>query len=421
MAEPHVLERTWFTDTLSKRLLILMWLALVGSHVAAFLTVRLVHAMPGPSQATSLADLPTFPSLPPTPGLPDTTAPRDRPPEDRPPPPPPGRRGPGFGGPGFDGPAGPGRGPADESPRGAGPGIAAGGGPRMPWDALALDYGVRFGVIALAAWLGSRWLARPMRRLAVASRALSGSLGGSASLPTLDETSGTVEVREAAHVFNAMARQLREQFQARGLMVAAISHDLRTPLTRMRMRLEAMGGDQQLQQRSVDDIQEMNALIDNVMEVFRLEAASGQDPLQPTDIGALVQAVVDNLAEQGSPATFEGDSVVTLAQPEPLRRVVSNLVSNAIRYGERAEVRLSANAREVRITVDDSGPGIPPAELEAVFQPFYRVEASRHRSTGGTGLGLYIAREMTARQGGRLSLVNLAAGGLRAELVLPRR
>jgi signal transduction histidine kinase len=411
-----------FADTLSKRLLLLMWAALVGSHLLAYTAVRMVYFPAQGPQGGSMLDrlppLPPLPSLPPTPGLPqaadapgpqgqDANAPRR--------PPPPGDAG-----------VPPSPHPEGRQPVGPAPGHERTPGPRqrppaLPWDALLLDYGVRFAAIAAAAWFGSRWLSAPMRRLVRASQSLGDSFGGQQSPAPLDERAGTAEVREAAEVFNRMARQLREQFQSRGLMVAAISHDLRTPLTRLRLRLESMGDDPELQQRSVADIREMNELIDNVLEVFRLEGPGYREPPQNADVNALVQSLADDLAEQGQPVAFTGHAVVADIQPGALRRVVANLIGNALRYGGRAEVCVMRSEKSVHIVVEDQGPGIPPAELEAVFQPFYRVDSARGRDTGGTGLGLYIARDLTQKQGGTLTLANRPQGGLRAEVTLPLR
>jgi signal transduction histidine kinase len=282
---------------------------------------------------------------------------------------------------------------------------------------LALDYGIRFLIIGLAAWLGARWLSRPMQTLASASRELTASLGQDRRLPKLDEARGTREVRETAHVFNDMAQRLSDQFKARGLMLAALSHDLRTPLTRMRMRMVSLPEDP-LVERCVNDIREMNELIDSALQMFR--DAGANEPVQNTDVCSVVQSLTDDLIEQNQPVTFRGDATVVKCRPVLLRRVVGNLVGNALRYGQRADVSVCFQGEHVRIVVDDVGPGIPPDQLEAVFQPFYRVESSRNRHTGGTGLGLYIARDLITRQGGTLTLRNRPEGGLRAEVLLPR-
>jgi signal transduction histidine kinase len=364
--------RRWWSDTLFKRLFALMWIALVASHLVAWALV--VHwALPpgGPHVVGHGPGVPMLPSLPPTPGLPGAALPGD--------------------------------GPDDA--------------PLLPTGALLFDYGVRLLIIGVAAWWGARWLAAPVRRLVGASHALGASIGGQAPLPALDERRGTVEVREAARVFNDMARQLDAQFKGRGLLIAAISHDLRTPLTRMRMRLESMQHEPAAE-RCIADVREMNELIDSALEMFRGEGYA--EPPRSTDVYALVQALGDDLVEQGHDVSVEGMPAIVPVQPAALRRALANLLANAVRYGERADVRVLRDETGVTVLVEDSGPGIPQDQLDAVFEPFYRVDSSRSRSTGGTGLGLYIARDLVRRQGGRLALANRAEGGLRAAVFLPR-
>jgi signal transduction histidine kinase len=379
------MTRLW-RDTLFRRLFVLMWVALVASHLVAFGIVgRGLLGMGGleqPDLAGALLRL--SPSLPPTPGLPGGIVMRRM----QPPP--------------FDT-----DGEFDDGPRGNG----------LPTAMLVLDYAIRFIVIGIASWWGARWLSAPMRRLVDASQSLAGGLGGAAPLPRLDEQRGTVEVREAARVFNDMARRLDEQFRGRALMVAAISHDLRTPLTRVRMRLESLEGEPAAQ-RCIADIREMNGLIDTVLEVFR--EASASEPVRSTDVLAMAVSLGDDLVEQGHAVTVDGHAAIVEAQPGALRRALSNLLNNAVRYGERAQVQVSSGGEGVHVDIDDAGPGIPHDQLEAVFQPFYRLDSSRSRETGGTGLGLYIARDLLQRQRGTLTLANRREGGLRARIFLPR-
>jgi len=433
-------------DTLFKRLFALMWLALVISHAVAFLVIT--H-----DGAAGSGRWPTLPSLPPVSFARQAAAPASAHGpadaasagmparvDDRPAPPP---RHPGDGGPRQwpGGPAGPGRmdgpggpppswapgepppsggppGAADASgatPRDGGPGGPGGG---LPTPAALLDYGVRLLIIGLAAWFGARWLSAPMRRLQAASRTLGQSLARNEAPSQVDERAGTVEVRETAHVFNEMSRQLSEQVHSRALLVAAISHDLRTPLTRIRMRLEN-AEDDPLTARSIADIHEMDDLIESALEVFR-GASPHEEPAETTDVHALVQAIVDDLADLGLPVGVRGGPAPARVRAAGLRRVVSNLVNNALRYGQRADVRVDAVAGAVHIVIEDEGPGIPEAQLDAVMKPFYRLETSRSRLTGGSGLGLYIARDLVARQGGTLTLANRAEGGLRATITLPK-
>jgi signal transduction histidine kinase len=391
--------RHWWRDTLFKRLFVLMWAALFVSHFAAYAIVSLVTSWANgsdPDFRGGPRPLPTMPSLPSGPGLPrfQNGPPQardgERPPYDRPR----GDR------PGFD------------PRRGARP-------PPLPTSLIVLDYAVRLFLIGIAAWFGARWLSRPMGGLVAASRELTRTMGSAGDLPSIDEHRGTVEVREAARVFNEMARQLNAQFRSRGLMMAALSHDLRTPLTRMRVRLEALEHEPAAQ-RCFADIHEMNLLLSNVLQLFR--DADADEPLQATDIYALVHSVTDDLIEQGQSAVavLDVQTIVAPVRPLALKRVVTNLVQNAIRYGERAEVRVLAKDGSVEIIVDDYGRGIPEHELETVFLPFYRRDSSRSRDTGGTGLGLYIARDLVQRQGGTLTLVNRTQGGLRARVQLPQ-
>ncbi|XHS78091.1 ATP-binding protein [Burkholderiaceae bacterium UC74_6] len=407
----------WFIDTLPRRVFLLMWAALVVSHLAAYTAVVLVYH---PNDPQPFARMPTFPSLPPMPGL------GDRHPQREPEPPrmPPGHSDElGDAQPGLHLP-GPPRGPAGEG---------FGGGEHRPWPAppgqfshnfLWLDFGVRVFVIALAAWWGSRWLSRPIQRLAEASEQLGQSMNRKDEQPPeLDVKDGTREVRRAATVFNAMGARLHRLFAERGLLVSALSHDIRTPLTRLRMRLETVQMTPEQHRRMVADITEVNELVGSTLELFRGDTPAGREVAQNVDVAALLLALVDDLAEQGRPVSFFGDPAVAQVQPLALRRVFGNLIGNALRYGERADVRLESGPETVIVHVEDAGPGIPADRLDAVFQPFYRLEASRNRDTGGAGLGLYITRELLAGMGGTIELANRdesEGGGLRATVRIPR-
>ncbi|MFG6441773.1 ATP-binding protein [Roseateles sp. LKC17W] len=374
--------RHW--DHLGLRLFLLMWAALALSHLAAWGLVT-----------QTLMDFSRFDSAGPPPRMADRGPPPSHDDFDLPAPPP-----------RPDGAAGPqlrGRMPTFPSLP-----------PSLPLSASLLDYGVRLLVIALAAWWGSRWLARPVRRLVDAARQLTPALAQGRTAPVLAEDDGTREVREAAAVFNRMAAELSGQFEERGLMIAAISHDLRTPLTRMRLRLETGEVEARVRERCIDDLREMNRLVESVIEVFRPSEVARP---QRVDLAALAQSVVDDLAETGAAVSFDGPAAVITADPVALRRVVDNLVGNALRYAGNARVSVALSAGVTRLVVEDDGPGIPEAELERVRQPFRRVEGSRNRETGGTGLGLYIAQQLVRRQGAVLVLANRPEGGLRAEVV----
>lgn len=374
-----MLKRLMSWDRLGLRLFLLMWAALALSHLAAWSLVS--QTLQGPGSGDR-------------PGPPPMQA------DGGPPMPPPHED---FG-------AGP---PPRREPVARMPTFPS-LPPDLPWRSSLIDYGVRLALIALAAWWGSRWLAQPVRRLVTAAQRLTPALAQGRPAPELDEADGTREVRDAAAVFNRMAAELSSQFEERGLMIAAISHDLRTPLTRMRLRLETGEVEQGVRERCVDDIREMNRLVESVIEVFRPAQTA---VLQRVDLSALAQSAVDDLAETGGNVSFDGPPAVISADPVALRRVVDNLVGNALRYAGNAQVSVDLSAGVTRLVVEDNGPGIPEVELALVRQPFRRVEGSRNRATGGTGLGLYIAQQLVRRQGAVLLLSNRPAGGLRAEVV----
>lgn len=397
--------RACLTDTLGKRLFLLLWATLVLSHLLGF---QLAHSdeagHPGHEHRQMAPDW-FLPRMPPIMG------PRGGEPGG-----PHAHRGPHR----PDGPPG-----LDESagtwgalPEGGGLPPGASGHPAPP--AIWLDYLARVLVMGVAAWLGARWLTAPMRRLSVASRELETALQQGGELTELDERSGPAEVRQTAHVFNNMARGLKDQFEQRSLMMAAVSHDLRTPLTRLRMRLETLLPDPVVE-RCVQDVQNINALIGSVLDVLNEER--NQESFQQVDVLAMVQAMADDAQDLGQPVTASGDVATLHLQPVAFKRVLSNLIGNALRYGQQAHVQVSSSAGSsdpVRITIDDQGPGIPPDQLEFVFKPFVRLDGSRNRDVVGVGLGLYIARELVHRQGGDIHLMNRPEGGLRAEIILPQ-
>ena len=415
--------KAWLADTLFKRLFALMWLALVISHAVAFLVVT----RNGPSIG---GRLPTFPSLPPVsfsrsaapPAREPASAPHARtgatpyahaPPDYRPDGEPPDW----HGGPGDH--SGPG-GPPPFPDRGAAPSMQGNAQDVGLSTSMALlDYGIRLLIIGLAAWLGARWLSAPMRRLQAASRHLGQSLSRNEAPAQVDERAGTVEVRETAHVFNEMSRQLSDQVHSRALLVAAISHDLRTPLTRIRMRLEASEADP-LTARSIADIHEMDDLIESALEVFR-GASTHEEPSVTTDVHALVQAIVDDLADLGQPVSVRGEAAPARVQSASLRRVVSNLVNNALRYGQRADVVVMPRGRRGAHRDRGYGAGHPRSAAgcgdEAVLPHRVLAQPPDWRLRPG----LYIARDLIARQGGVLTLANRAEGGLRATIPVAHR
>ncbi|WP_454752520.1 sensor histidine kinase [Cupriavidus necator] len=294
--------------------------------------------------------------------------------------------------------------------------------PRWPWPP---HIGLLFQVAAIvaASWAGARLLARPVQQLASGA----GRLAQDVHAAPLDESAGPAEARAAAQALNHMQQRIRNQLAQQSRFLAAVSHDLRTPLTRMSLRIERMDGSEgidskqagEVRYRLRQDLAEMNGLIDATLYYLRdRDEASG--PRQRVDVLALLQAVVDDAAETGHEVALSGQAQPLLASPSDLRRAVVNLVENARRYGGAASIVLTDSAERVLIDICDDGPGIPPDELQRVMEPFYRIESSRSRATGGVGMGLSIAADIAARHGGELTLTNRPEGGLRARLSLPR-
>jgi signal transduction histidine kinase len=266
--------------------------------------------------------------------------------------------------------------------------------------------------IGLLAWLVARIATKPLRQLADAADKLDISRAGE-PLPE----QGSSEVRAATRAFNRMQRRIYEDVRERTGMLAAISHDLQTPLTRLRLRLEKLP-DAALRDKLVGDMQAMQQMLQEGLELAR--SMDNGEPVQLLDLDSLLDSLCSDAAEAGQPVEYAERCAVQLqAQPLALRRALSNLLDNAVKYGQRAEVSLSRDARGCRIRIRDFGPGIPPQLLEQVFTPFYRIEHSRSRATGGTGLGLSIARNIVLRHNGELALSNHPAGGLQVDVVLP--
>lgn len=272
----------------------------------------------------------------------------------------------------------------------------------------------QLAAILIASWVGARLLARPVQQLARGA----GRLAQDVHAPPLDEQSGPAEARAATQALNRMQQRIRTQLAQQSRFLAAVSHDLRTPLTRMSLRIERIENND-VRYRLRQDLAEMNGLIDATLYYLR-ERDDATGPRQRVDVHALLQAVVDDAQEIGQDVVLVGSAQPMFAYPAELRRAVVNLVENAHRYGGAAQIVLSDRPERVVIDVCDNGPGIPPAELQRVLEPFYRVESSRSRATGGVGMGLAIAADIVARHGGELTLANRLEGGLRVRIDLPR-
>ena len=320
--------------------------------------------------------------------------------------------------------------------RGAGPGFAAQGtfftvqialhdGTWVTFDSylspqaaavplrLALTLLILLGTVIALSLVAVRWVTGPLAELATAAE----KLGEDINRPPLPET-GPSEAQRAARAFNTMQRRLSRFISDRTRIFTAMSHDLKTPITRLRLRSEMLE-DEGLRAKFAKDLEEMESMVTQTLDFMR--DASTQEAVQPVDAMALLESLQTDYQDTGSKVEIAG----SVARPYPgrplgLRRCLTNLVDNAIRYGGHATVKVEDAADRLTIRVLDDGPGIPEEELEQAFEPFFRGETSRSRETGGTGLGLGIARNIARAHGGDLVLRNRAEGGLEAILTLPR-
>jgi len=281
----------------------------------------------------------------------------------------------------------------------------------LPKQALGAILVLLIAVIALALF-SVRRLTRPLTMLAGAAD----ELGRDIHRPPLDE-SGPQEVQQAARAFNTMQRRIGRYIKDREQMLAAVSHDLKTPITRLRLRAELVD-DPAFQAKVAQDLDDMETMVNATLDFMR--GADTQEPRQALDLAALLGSIEADQQELGHPITVTGAAAPYPARPLALKRCLSNLIENAIRYGGSASVQLSDTPEQVSINILDDGPGIPEARLEQVFDPFVRLEGSRNKATGGTGLGLSIARSIARAHGGDLTLINRPQEGLKATLTLPR-
>ncbi len=266
--------------------------------------------------------------------------------------------------------------------------------------------------IAVLAYIVARMASAPLQRLAAAAAALGDDLQG-APMPV----TGPLEVRRAAEAFNAMQKRLQRHLGERTQMLAAITHDLQTPVTRLRLRLENVA-DEALRERLVGDLAAMQALIREGLELAR--SAESAEQRAALDLDSLLESIVEDAVEAGADVRFDKPSgAVLMLRPLAMHRLFSNLVDNAVTYGQSARVSVEQDAERVIVRIRDSGPGLDGDELEAVFDPFVRLETSRSRETGGAGLGLTIARALAEKDGARLVLRNHPQGGLEAVVEWP--
>ncbi len=272
-----------------------------------------------------------------------------------------------------------------------------------------------FSLSALAmapfAWMVARRLSQPIKIFAEAAE----RLGRDPGAPPL-AVRGPAEISVAARAFNQMQERLQRYVQDRTAMVGAIAHDLRTPLTRLRFRIEGLPDDQRA--KYAHDLDQMEDMIAATLAFVRDGAPRGERTA--LELSSLVESLCDEMAETGAPAEVElGEKVVLQGDPLALRRLISNLLENAVKFGGQARARVFRDAGHAVVEIDDDGPGIPAADAEKVFEPFYRREPSRSRQTGGIGLGLAVVRTIARGHGGDVTLHNRAGGGLTARVQLP--
>ena len=268
-------------------------------------------------------------------------------------------------------------------------------------------------VVAWLSWWAAKRLTGPLDRLAAATD----RFGIDRNAPPASEE-GPQEIRAIASAFNDMRRRIVAFIEERTGLVAAISHDLRTPLTRLRLRAETIA-DEEERNKVLGDIADMETMISATLDFAREDRRD--EKLQPVDLASMLQSLVDDHVDAGDDAAYSGADRATLAcRPTALKRAFANLIDNAIKYGGSCQVEIVDRPDAATVIVEDRGPGIPAAEREAVFRPFYRLETSRNRDTGGVGLGLSIARDAIRGHGGSIVLSDASPKGLRVVVDLPK-
>ncbi|WP_428622596.1 ATP-binding protein [Sedimenticola sp.] len=282
------------------------------------------------------------------------------------------------------------------------------------WPYKLLAYlSILLASIILLSLLAVRWVTKPLGTLAEAAQ----NIGKDITYPPLDE-SGPREVQNAVRAFNTMQTRLRRYIEDRSRVLAAVSHDLKTPITRLRLRL-ALLKDDELQSRFDKDLDEMEQMVLATLDYLR-GTESKEQPVQ-ISITALLESLQDDAQELGWPMTLADSKAAPISgRPLALKRCLMNLIENAVRYGQAAEIRVEDSKQRLIIIIADRGEGVPEAELEGLFDPFYRRETSRARETGGTGLGLGIARNIARAHGGDVILRRGKDRGLEAVVTLPR-
>ena len=277
---------------------------------------------------------------------------------------------------------------------------------------LMINLVVLFAAILVLSVIAVHWVTRPLNLLAAAAD----DLGKNIHSPPLPEK-GSTEMRRAARAFNTMQARLLEYLASRARIHAAMSHDLKTPITRLTLRAELLE-DPELKAKFIKDLEEMDSMVTISLDLMR--GMGNGEAVQTVDIAALLESIQEDQQETGGDVEIrKSGSIRYCGKPQALKRAIVNLVENAIKYGQKAIISAEESKDGLKISVVDQGPGIPSDKLDLVTEPFYRLESSRCRDTGGSGLGLAIAKAIAEIHGGALRLSNLPEGGLEAALYLP--
>lgn len=266
-------------------------------------------------------------------------------------------------------------------------------------------------LLCVALWI-SRRIVQPLKMLETAASAL-----GPGDAPALVPERGPRAVKAAIRSFNAMSQRLLAAMESQRVVTAAVAHDLRSPITSLKLRAEFVS-DAETKERMLETLTEMETMTEAVIDLVR--AGKSSEAARLLDLGALADSIVQDIADAGAPAVFDtsAEARVMIRRSE-ISRALRNLIENAVRYGGSAKVSMTAANGQAQIYIDDEGPGVPEDQLEVLFMPFARLETSRSRDTGGHGLGLTIARMIARGHGGDVTLENLSPKGLRATLRLP--
>lgn len=285
--------------------------------------------------------------------------------------------------------------------------------PGAPWHVeVIVACAVALLMTSVAAAFIARRVARPLSQLAAS--ASEAARGGSASRVPEE---GPDDVRRAARAFNAMTDQVKRTLESQRQLLSAVGHDLRTPITAMRITSEFIG-DIDVRERIQKNLEELQELTEAVLSAAR---GAGGEQMRKIDLAALIESLCTDMDELGEPVSWEPHEAAPVrCRPNEIRRAVRNLVENAVAYGKKAHVRLVAADCSYDVIVEDEGPGIPEADRARVFQPFVRLEASRSTETGGSGLGLTLVKIIAEGHGGKIAIENRELCGLHARLSLPR-